>query len=309
MRQKTTYTEAIKEEALKLGFDDCGFTSVRFLRENYHYFMNWIGNGYNAGMQYLAKNVNARTNPSELIKDAKSVISVILNYYPAKSQSDPEAPVISKYAYGKDYHLVMKEKLTSLLTFIQKIIPGTNGRVFADSSPVLEKEWAHQCGLGWIGKNSLLLNPRYGSFVFIGELIISRELEYNSPIQNLCGTCRKCIDACPTGAIIENRIIDAGRCISYLTIENKMEINPSLQNKLANCVYGCDICQNVCPWNNNLAPHKIKEFDPLPGLLEMTAEEWKKSDEKRFKELFRESVILRVGYARFKRNLEIIPPK
>jgi len=307
MDKKAEYSRAIKEEALHLGFDDCGISPVQVLRENSGYLIRWLDKGYHAGMHYLAKNTDVRSDPSKLVQGAKSVISVIINYYSPETQSDPKAPVISKYAYGKDYHRVIKEKLTTLLHFIRETIPGSDGHVFVDSSSVLEKAWAHRSGLGWIGKNSLLLTPRCGSFIYIGELIVTEELEYDKPLQNdVCGTCRKCIEACPTGAIVAEKVIDAGKCIAYNTIENKNEIDPALRNKFANRMFGCDICQNVCPWNNDLTPHKTKEFNPRPPLLNMSAEEWHSLDEKRFNELFGNTVVERTGFTRLKRNIDFV---
>lgn len=241
------------------------------------------------------------------MKGARSIISVILNYYPSLLQPYSDAPFISKYAYGADYHFVMKKKLYELLLFVQRIIPGTKGRAFVDSAPVMEHAWARLAGLGWIGKNSLLLTPGFGSYVFIGELIVTAELEYDSPIKEACGKCRKCIDACPTGAILENRIIDSKKCISYHTIENKAEIDISLKDKFRNHLFGCDICQDVCPWNHKKATkNKTEEFNPHPQLLQMTYSDWQRIDEKEFNEIFRDSALQRAGFKKLKKNLAFI---
>ena len=296
----------IKEEALSIGFKDCGISKVEYLEEDSVNLRRWLDKKYNADMRYMSDNFEKRTDPAKLMQGAKSVISVILDYYPSELQHDPEAPVISKYAYGIDYHLVMKKKLKKLLVFVQKLIPDTSGRAFVDSAPVLEHSWAKRAGLGWTGKNSLLLTPEFGSFVFIGELIISAELEYDTPIKDYCGKCRRCIEACPTGAIVKDRIVDAGKCISYHTIENKEIIDNSLKGKFRNRIFGCDICQDVCPWNQKPVKHKTDEFKPHPKLLHMSSADWYNLSENEFNEIFKNSAIQRVGFKGLKRNLDFI---
>ncbi len=308
MNKQSKYSKIIKAEALNLGFDDCGISAVQYITENNAFLTSWLEKGYNAGMKYLSTNLEKRADPSKLVEGAKSVISVILNYYTEKQQKDPDAPKISKYAYGKDYHRVVRAKLEKLLSFVCHLIPGTSGWAFVDSSPVFEKAWAQRSGLGWIGKNSLLLTPRFGSFVFIGELIVTAQLTPDKPGTDLCGDCRKCIDACPSGALVAEKILDARKCISYHTIEKKRENDNPSPVSLANYFYGCDICQNVCPWNQHLTQHTVREFNPHKDLLTMSKENWLTLNENRFNELFANTVVQRTGFERIKRNLGLLFP-
>jgi epoxyqueuosine reductase len=299
-----SYSQQIKSEALRLGFSDCGISAADFLPLEAKRLTSWLDNGCHAGLSYMENHFDLRTDPRLLVESAKSVVSVILNYYPPQKQTDPEAPVIAKYAYGKDYHRVMRKKLKSLLTFTSELIPDCRGRVFTDSAPVMEHAWASRAGLGWIGKNSLLLSSRFGSFVFIGEMIITAELRYDEPINDMCGSCRNCIISCPTGAIIADRVVDAGRCISYHTIENKTpEMPEQFKDKFHNRVFGCDICQDVCPWNRKITPHEVKEFNPHPDLPGMTKNDWHTIDEDKFNRLFRGSAVMRAKFEGLKRNL------
>jgi len=245
-----------------------------------------------------------RTDPAKLVTDAKSVISVILNYYPGKVKVDKKKPQISKYALGRDYHKVVKGKLKKLFTFIQNINPKVKGRYFVDSAPVMEKAWAARSGLGWIGKNSNLINKKYGSFIFIGELIVDIDLEYDKPAKDFCGNCTRCIDACPTGAIIADRVIDSGKCISYQTIEEKTRIDENLKGKFKNWIFGCDICQDVCPWNKELKPTSEPDFMPRKNILELSSDEWKNLDEEKYNKLFSGSAVKRAGFSRLKRNID-----
>jgi epoxyqueuosine reductase len=238
------------------------------------------------------------------VEGALSVITVTLNYFPGMKPENPDIPVVSKYAYGEDYHDVVRKRLNKLLLYINTNIGAAHGRAFADSAPVLDKVWAAEAGLGWIGKNSCLITPHSGSFFFIGTLVIDLPLTFDKAIHNYCGTCRKCIDACPTGAIVSPYIIDARRCISYLTIENRGEIPAVFSGKMNNRIFGCDICQDVCPWNRKAVQHKVTEFDPLPGLPEMKREEWLTVDEKQYDQLFSKSAIKRTGYEGLRRNLK-----
>jgi epoxyqueuosine reductase len=302
-----TYSRDIKSEALRLGFNACGISAADFLPLENDRLESWLANGYHGDLQYMERNRDKRTDPRNLVEGAKSVVSVILNYYPSENQTDPEAPVIAKYAYGKDYHTVIKNRLQHLLSFICELIPGTEGRVFTDSAPVMEHSWASRSGLGWIGKNSLLINTEFGSFVFIGEVIISAELAYDRPLNDMCGSCRNCINSCPTGAIVEERVIDARKCISYHTIENKTPDMPAeLQGKFANRVFGCDICQDVCPWNRKARAHNIAEFEPHPSLLEMSRDEWYSMDKGKFNEVFKDSAVKRAGFEGIRRNMTFI---
>jgi epoxyqueuosine reductase len=229
-----------------------------------------------------------------------------LNYYPVDTQKDKEAPKISKYAYGRDYHKIIKDKLHKLLQFICTVYPEANGRVFVDSAPVMDKVWAARSGIGWIGKNTNLISRKYGSFVFIGELIVDLELEYDVSIKDYCGTCTRCIDACPTGAIVKPYLLDARKCISCFTVEYKEELPSEMKGKFENWVFGCDICQDVCPWNQNPVPHNEPDFNPHPGLLEMTKDEWFNLSEERYSKIFKDSAVKRVKYSGMKRNIEFI---
>jgi len=302
-----TYSRQIKSEALRLGFSDCGISAADFLPQEAERLRDWLNKGYHSGLGYLANHFEKRTDPRHLVENSKSVVSVILNYYPPKIQSEPEAPVLAKYAYGKDYHNVIRKKLKSLLTFTCELIPGCTGRVFTDSAPVLEHAWASRAGLGWIGKNSLLLTGRFGSFVFIGEMIITAELDYDTPVNEMCGSCKNCVTSCPTGAIVADRVIDAGKCISYHTIENKTQDMPEdLVENFRNRVFGCDICQDVCPWNRKSIPHDVQDFSPHPDLLAMSKNDWHSLSEEKFNEIFRGSAVMRAKYRGLKRNLDFI---
>jgi epoxyqueuosine reductase len=301
---------AIKNEALRLGFSACGFSKAKFLPEDAKRLSAWLDNGYHGSMQYMENHFEKRTDPTKLVEGAKSVVSLLLNYYTDERQQDPEAPVISKYAYGTDYHFVMKDKMKSLHRFIQENFGPAEGRVFVDSAPVLDRAWAVRAGLGWIGKHSNLINRDLGSFVFIGELILDLELDYNQiPESDFCGGCTICIDACPTDAILSTRTIDSNRCISYLTIENRDQIPEKFSENLENRAFGCDICQDVCPWNRKATPHQVEEFRPKPRLLEMKKPEWQQLDQPTFNQLFKTSAVKRTGYKGLTRNLEFLKIK
>lgn len=304
MNRKVQVTTLIKAEAKKLGFQDCGVAAACYLDKDAVHLTGWLNNNMHAGMNYMEGHFDKRTDPVKLVPGARSVISVILNYYPPEVKIDNKNPKISKYAYGRDYHKVVKEKLKKLLEIIREFDKTVTGRFFVDSAPVLERAWAARSGLGWIGKNSILINRKYGSFVFIGELIINLELEYDNPAKDYCANCTKCIDACPTNAIVADRVIDANRCISYQTIENKEEIENSLKGKMENWVFGCDICQDICPWNKGIKPANEPDFKPCKEMLEMTGDDWTKLDEKRYNELFSGTAVKRAGFSRLKRNIE-----
>lgn len=304
MNRKVQVTMLIKAEAKKLGFQDCGVAAACYLDKDAVHLTGWLNNNMHAGMNYMEGNFDKRTDPAKLVPEARSVISVILNYYPPEVKIDNKNPKISKYAYGRDYHKVVKEKLKKLLEIIREFDKTVTGRFFVDSAPVLERAWAARSGLGWIGKNSILINRKYGSFVFIGELIINLELEYDNPAKDYCANCTKCIDACPTNAIVADRVIDANRCISYQTIENKEEIENSLKGKMENWVFGCDICQDICPWNKEIKPANEPDFTPCKEMLEMTGDDWNKLDEERYNKLFSGTAVKRAGFSRLKRNIE-----
>ena len=298
------YSLQIKEKALELGFSACGISAVRCLDEERERLLSWLSEGMNASMGYMANHLEKRLDPAKIEEGAKSVISVLINYYPTQKQSDPSAPVISKYAYGKDYHLVVKEKLNNLLIFIQSEISPCSGRAFVDSAPVFERPLAKAAGLGWIGKNSLLITKKHGSYVFIGELIIDLELGYDSVFtHDYCGNCTRCIDACPTGAIVSPHVIDARKCISYHTIESKEEAPEPIISQLHNNIFGCDICQDVCPWNKKLKPNQSFDFRPIEGLLEIQKNDWIALSRDTYIKTFRHTAFERAGYDRIRRNI------
>jgi epoxyqueuosine reductase len=298
---------SIKNEAVRLGFDACGFARAQFLEEDATRLKEWLDRGYHGSMNYMENHFEKRTDPRKLVEGAVSVVSVLLNYYTDRQQEDSNAPVISKYAYGTDYHFIMKDRLKKLLEFIDRQFGPVQGRVFVDSAPVLDRAWAQRAGLGWIGKNSNLINRKLGSFVFIGEIILDLELDDQStPESDFCGSCSLCIDACPTSAILPGRTIDATKCISYQTIENRGEIDPGLKGRFENRLFGCDICQDVCPWNQKAISHKIREFDPAPQLMKMKASDWSALDKPTFNLLFTSSAVNRAGFSGLKRNLAFL---
>lgn len=297
-------SKRIKQKAIDIGFQSCGISRADFLTQDKSRLEDWLGQGMHGEMDYMKQNLEKRLDPRLLFEGAKSVVSVLLNYYPTQKQADPVAPVLSKYAYGKDYHFVLKAKLKTLLQIIQEEIAPCRGRVFADSAPVLDKAWAARAGLGWIGKNTNLITMEHGSFFFIGELILDLELEPDQKIVgNHCGNCTRCIDACPTQAIVAPYVVDARKCISYQTIELKGELDDSLKGKFENRVFGCDICQDVCPWNLKSEPHREADFEPHPRLMQMNREEWMAMDQSVFNQLFRNSAVRRTKYSGLKRNL------
>jgi epoxyqueuosine reductase len=299
-----TFSQLIKTKASEIGFDACGISKAKPLEKDRERLIGWLGSGYNGTMEYMYNYLEKRVNPAVLVEGSKSVISVLLNYYTDQKQEDPEAPKISKYALGKDYHDVLKARLLALLDYICTELAPCVGRAFVDSAPLLEKALAKEAGLGWIGKNSLLIHPRMGSFVFIGELVLDLELEYDEPFgNNLCGSCTRCMDSCPTGAILAPAVLDARKCISYLTIETKEDIPEYLTANLSNCLVGCDICQQVCPWNSKAKPHNVDAFQPKPELLKMDAGEWKTLEKSVYTRLFKGSAVERAGFTRMKRTL------
>jgi len=300
-------TAKIKAKAFDLGFLDCGISKADFLAEEKPRLERWLNQGLHGEMSYMKRHFDMRLDPRLIFEGAKSIISVLLNYYPKREQQDQQAPVLSKYAYGKDYHFVMKDKLNALLVFIQEEIAPCHGRAFVDSAPVLDKAWAAKAGLGWVGKHTNLISVEHGSFFFIGELIVDLELPANKKtIRDHCGTCTRCIDACPTQAIVAPQVVDARRCISYQTIELKGELDENLKDQFEDRVFGCDICQDICPWNLKSQPHQEPEFDPHPKLMELTRNEWMEMDKPLFRELFRKSAVKRTKFEGLKRNLKFI---
>ncbi len=304
--KNSSYTELIKSESQNLGFDYCGFSKADFLIEEAPRLENWLNNNMHGQMSYMQNYFDKRLDPRILVPGAKSVISLLLNYFPDEKQKDEKAPKISKYAFGEDYHFVIKEKLNQLLEFIKKNIGDIDGRVFVDSAPVMDKVWAKKSGLGWIGKNSNLINKNSGSFYFIAELIVDLELEYDGAIKDYCGTCTNCIDACPTGAIIAPYVVDGSKCISYFTIELKENIPNELKGKFDNWMFGCDSCQDVCPWNRFSKPHTEKHFKPDSDLLTMTENDWQELTEETFRHVFKNSAVKRTKFKGLKRNLEFL---
>ncbi|MCD4746754.1 MAG: tRNA epoxyqueuosine(34) reductase QueG [Bacteroidales bacterium] len=299
-------TKLIKSKAIDLGFSSCGISKATFLKEEVIRFEKWLKNNMHGKMYYMQNHFDKRLDPRLLLDNAKSVISLLYNYYPNEIISSDNNYIISKYAYGQDYHIIIKEKLKHLIQFINKEIGNVNARTFTDTAPLLEKVWAAKCGLGWIGKNTCLVNKKNGSFSFISEIIIDIELEYNQPIENYCGTCTKCIDACPTGAIVKPFIIDANKCISYLTIEYKGDLPTELKDKFNNRIFGCDICQDVCPWNKFAKPNNEPGFKPNEKLKKMKKDDWVKLDETEFNKIFKNSAVKRTGYKGLMRNIHFL---
>lgn len=298
--------DSIKRKATELGFLSCGIARAGFLEDEAPRLEKWLWEGMHGEMSYMENHFDKRLDPTKLVPGAKSVISLLYNYFPPTVQKDPDAPKISKYAYGRDYHKVLKKRLKPLMAFIQEQFGEVQMRCFVDSAPVLEKAWAQKAGLGWIGKNANLLSKQVGSFFFITEIICDLELEPDRPATDHCGSCRKCIDACPTDAIVEPYVVDGSRCISYFTIELKNAIPEDMSGKFENWAFGCDICQDVCPWNRFSTPHKEPEFGPNEQLLSMTASDWTELDEILFDELFEGSAVKRTKYQGLKRNLRIL---
>jgi epoxyqueuosine reductase len=305
MLHRSYYTKLIKDEALRLGFDFCGIAKADFLEEEAPRLEQWLLQNMHGRMKYMENYFDKRLDPRKLVDGAKSVISLLYNYYPAETFPD-SAVKISKYAYGKDYHFVMKEKMKALIYFINENFGEVNGRAFVDSAPVLDKAWAKRSGMGWIGKNSNLITTQHGSFLFIGELILDLELDCDTSIEDFCGTCTRCIDACPTEAIVQPYIVDGSKCISYFTIELKEEIPVEMKGKFEGWAFGCDICQDVCPWNRFSKPHHEKQFEPSAELSQMTEDDWIEVTENVFKKIFSQSAVKRTGYKGLKRNLEFI---
>ncbi|MGQ7868329.1 tRNA epoxyqueuosine(34) reductase QueG [Sunxiuqinia sp. sy24] len=301
------FSEKIKAKTRELGLLDCGISRAERLEEEKPRLERWLNQEMHGEMGYMARNKDMRLDPRLIVEGAQSVISVLLNYFPKEQQHDSEAPVLSKYAYGKDYHFVLKDKLNALLKFIQDELAPCNGRPFVDSAPVLDKAWAAKAGLGWVGKHTNLISVEHGSFFFIGELIVDLELEPDTRVvRDYCGSCTRCIDACPTQAIVAPRVVDARRCISYQTIEQKGELDESLQGQFNDRVFGCDICQDVCPWNLKSEAHQEPDFEPHPQLMKLTLKEWQEMDHPLFNELFRKSAVKRTKFEGLKRNLRFI---
>ncbi|MFD0761867.1 tRNA epoxyqueuosine(34) reductase QueG [Lutibacter aestuarii] len=306
MNKLQTYSNLIKQEAKRLGFESCGIAKAKFLNEEASNLEQWLKNGYHGKMQYMENYFDKRLDPRLLVEDAKSVISLTFNYFPETNQNN-SAFKIAKYAYGEDYHHVLKSKLKELTFFIEATIGEIHGRVFVDSAPVLERAWAQKAGLGWRGKHSLLIQKNKGSFFFLAELILDIELAYDTPfVTDHCGTCTKCIDACPTDAILPNNTVDGSKCISYFTIELKDEIPTSMKGKFEDWMFGCDICQDVCPWNRFSKPHTEEKFNPHPDLLAFTKNDWEELTELVFKNVFKKSAVKRTKFSGLTRNIRFL---
>lgn len=292
---------------MRLGFMACGFTKARFLEEEAPRLEEWLSRNYQGEMAWMANHFDKRLDPRKLVPGAKTVISLLFNYFPAQEQASPESPKIAKYAYGEDYHYILKDKLHSLLSFIRENIGEVDGRAFVDSAPVMDRVWAKEAGLGWLGKNTLLLNKKAGSFFFIAELILDLELEPNPPTKfDHCGTCTRCIDACPTDALVDANLLDASKCISYLTIELKNEIPNEFKGQMGNWAFGCDICQDVCPWNRFSKAHQEERLNPHEKLLDMKPEDWNEITEEVFRKVFKKSALMRTKFLGLKRNLDFL---
>lgn len=305
MNLKSKYTAQIKAEAKRLGFLACGISKAGFLEDEAPRLENWLNQQMHGEMHYMTNYFDKRLDPTKLVEGSKSVISLLLNYYPKEKQIDGSYK-LSKYAYGTDYHFVIKEKLKELLGFMQTEIGEIEGRAFVDSAPVLDKAWAAKSGLGWIGKHSNLLTQKAGSFYFVAELIVDLELEYDSPTTDHCGTCTACIDACPTEAIIQPYVVDGSKCISYLTIELKDNLPLEFKGKMDDWMFGCDVCQDVCPWNRFSKPHSEPLFNPNKELLNMDKNDWEELTEETFRKVFQKSAVKRTKYSGLSRNIRFL---
>jgi epoxyqueuosine reductase len=305
INNKQKHAQLIKAEAKRLGFLSCGISKADFLAEEAPRLERWLNNNHQGQMSYMENNFDKRLNPKLLVDDCKSVVSLLLNYFPSEIQN-PESYKISKYAYGQDYHLVIKEKLKELLYFIQTEIGAVSGRAFVDSAPVLDKAWAAKSGLGWIGKNSNLITQKVGSFYFIAELLIDLELDYDHITTDHCGSCTACIAACPTEAIVAPYVVDGSKCISYFTIELKENIPTAMKGKFDDWAFGCDICQDVCPWNRFSKPHAEPLFNTNPEILSYSKKDWEEITKETFDVVFRNSAVKRTKIDGLKRNISFL---
>lgn len=298
-------THLIKTEAIRLGFMSCGISKAEFLEEEAPRLESWLNKNHNGKMGYMENHFDKRLDPTKLVPGAKSVISMLLNYYPENKQTD-DSYKISKYAYGTDYHFVIKDKLKELLYLINSEIGEVDGRAFVDSAPVLDRAWAAKSGLGWVGKSSNLLTKQVGSFYFIAELIIDLELDYDYPVTDHCGSCTACLDACPTQAIVAPYVVDGSKCISYYTIELKEAIPDEASGNMEDWMFGCDICQDVCPWNKFSKAHEEPLFNPNPQLLDMTKKDWEEITQEVFSQVFKKSAVKRTKFSGLARNIKFL---
>ncbi len=308
--QTQRHSERVRAEAHRLGFDFVGFARAERLDDEARRLEAWLTQGAHGKMAYLENYFDLRIDPTQLVPGAKSVICLAFNYHNPDKQSDPTAPKISQYAYGEDYHAVVREKLKALLAFMQAEIGAVQGRCFVDSAPVLEREWARRAGLGWNGRHTLTIHPQRGSYFFLAEIICDLPLVYDDPIRDHCGTCRRCIEACPTEAISpEGYFLDAAKCISYLTIELRDAIPDGFREQMDNWMFGCDVCQDVCPWNRFARRHEEPAFEPVPELLDMTRRDWQELTEEVFGRVFKKSAVKRAKFAGLQRNIRFICPE
>jgi len=305
INNKEKYTKLIKAESKRLGFLSCGISKAGFLEEEAPRLESWLTKNQHGQMSYMENHFDKRLNPTLLVDNAKSVISLLLNYYPSVEQNK-DSYKISKYAYGQDYHFVIKEKLTELLYTIQSEIGAVSGRAFVDSAPVLDKAWAAKAGLGWLGKNSNLITQKTGSFYFIAELIVDLELDYDYATTDHCGTCTACIDACPTEAIVSPYVVDGSKCISYFTIELKENLPQEMKGKFNDWMFGCDVCQDVCPWNRFSKPHTEPLFNPNQELVSFSKKDWQEITEDTFKKVFANSAVKRTKLSGLQRNIKFL---
>lgn len=302
----TDRTHFIKSTAQELGFSFCGISKAEFLRDEAPRLEAWLQKGYQGKMQYLENYFDKRLDPTLLVPGAKSVVTLLYNYYPEADIGGGSDFKVARYAYGEDYHFIIKEKLKAFMERIRERIGHVEGRAFVDSAPVMERAWAKKSGAGWIGKNSLLLTKDAGSFFFLAELIIDLELEYDGPVKDYCGTCTACLDACPTDAIAEPYVVDGSRCISYFTIELRDELPSDYKGKFENWIFGCDICQEVCPWNRFAKPHGEQRFAPSGELQNLTTNDWKEMTEDVFQKIFKRSPLKRTKFEGIKRNIRFV---
>ena len=306
MNLNAKYAEQIKAEAHRLGFSFCGVSKAEFLEEDAPRLEKWLSQNMHGKMHYMENHFDKRLDPRKLVEGSKSVISLLFNYYPKETQRE-DTYKISKYAYGEDYHFVIKHKLKDIVHFINDNIGEIDARVFVDSAPVLDRAWANKSGLGWIGKNGMLINKKQGSFFFLAEIILDLELAYDNPITDHCGTCTACIDACPTEALLPNKVVDGSKCISYFTIELRDEILPKEVNgKFNDWMFGCDICQDVCPWNRFSLVHNEPRFKPNEKLLNFSKSEWNEITEEVFQEVFKKSPVKRTKFKGLTRNIDFL---
>ena len=303
--QVSKNTTLIKRLASDFGFQFCGISKAGFLENDAKNLETWLKNGFHGEMKYMENHFDKRLDPTLLVEGSKSVVSLLLNYFPTQKQN-PDSFKISKYAYGQDYHLVIKDKLKLFYQKIQEEIGEVNGRFFVDSAPVMDKVWAQKSGLGWMGKNGNIIHPKRGSFFFIAELILDLELEADGPIKDFCGTCTKCMDACPTDALNQAYVVDGSKCISYLTIELKDAIPVEFKDKMSDWIFGCDVCQDVCPWNRFSLQHQEPVFNPKSNILNFSKEDWVDISDEIFKDIFTKSAVKRAKFEGLKRNINFI---